>query len=393
MRLKGEPKKHLITKNAHQLQLSSALQKEAVPGETIQLTIDAQLQVIGYDLFEKFQSQGSLVCLDPHTGEILALVSYPGYDPHLLREDPHCYHQDERRPMFFRALQGLYPPASIVKPFLGIAALEDTIVTPTVTIYDPGYYQLPGTQKRFHDWKRVGHRNTNLHQAIVESCDTYFYWLGHKMGIEKMTQWFSLFGFGARFEAIPFTHKIGVTPSVEWKRQTLHQPWFLGETIIAAIGQGFFSTTPLHLAYAGGLLASRGKTPTPSLLKGEIGSPPSEKLGEIQSWEIIHQAMREVITSPQGTAYSRLSKKLKYPLAGKTGTAQVVSNETAKAYKEFSHRDHSLFLAFDVIDKPELVVVVVCEHQPFAAEIAGEFMNQALGLIHKTKILTTVAPV
>ncbi|NBV27880.1 penicillin-binding protein 2 [bacterium] len=371
--LRGKPKVIAVDKTARQLIVQSTELKPSEPGDDIHLTLDIQLQAIAYKILESFNVVGSIVALDPRSGEILVAVSYPSYNPELVRSQPLIYNQDSRLPLFFRALNGLYPPASLVKPILGLAALEEGLITTQTTLVDPGYYQLKGYPQRFHDWKKHGHGEVNLKKAIAQSCDTFFYSLGDQLGIDVMSDWFARFGFGKDFN-LPISQKTGILPSKQWKMTYFKESWYPGESVLTAIGQGYFSSTPLHLSYAAALLASKGTTPLPSLILNQATQSHEDYFGSVQYWNVIHEAMDAVITSTHGTAHRRLAK-FNLPIIGKTGTAQVVSHQKAQLDLQ-THLDHSLFMAFAPKKNPTIALAVVVEHQNCATDIAGAFFNE-----------------
>ena len=372
--LKGKSSKILIEKNAQQKMLGTSTADDGKKGQDLILTIDHKLQTLAYKILKNYQIAGAIVAIDTKSGEILAATSYPSFSPEKIRNDPSIYAQQNNQPMFNRAFNGLYPPASLVKPILGIAALEEALITKDTMIFDPGFFELEGSKKRYHDWKKNGHGYVNLSLSIAESCDTFFYKLGIDLGIEKMSQWFNLFGLGKNFE-LGLPHKTGIVPTKEWKLSALKEPWYKGESIVTAIGQGYLSATPLHLAYTAALIGSKGKTPQPTLIKGSTKILPSDKFKEITSWELIHDAMDMVISYKQGTAHKRLNY-LKLPIAGKTGTAQVVSHNKSEGSLNAAHKDHSLFMAFAPKDNPSLAIVVIIEHEQYATEIAGKFLKE-----------------
>jgi penicillin-binding protein 2 len=372
--LRGEPKIISLEKTAHQKIVDYSELKEAKPGTHLYLTLDAQLQMIAYRILESYRVEGSLVALNPQNGEILVAVSYPSFDPEILREQPTYYDKEKSLPLFFRAFHGLYPPASLVKPMLALAALEEGVINVDTTIIDPGYYQLKGHEQRFHDWKKNGHGEVNVIQAVAQSCDTFFYALGDQLGIDVMHDWFSRFGFGMDFK-LPVSHKKGILPSKIWKKQHLKERWYHGESVLTAIGQGYFSTTPLHLAYACALLASKGATPLPTLFKDQLSYDHDPYLSGLTHWDVIHEAMDRVVTSKKGTAHRRLAS-LKLPIVGKTGTAQVVSQQKSQRNYQRNFLDHSLFMAFAPKKNPSIAIAVVVEHQQYATEIAGIFFSK-----------------
>jgi penicillin-binding protein 2 len=236
-------------------------QTNPIPGKNLYLTIDSKLQIIAEQALAGHR--GAVVAIQPATGEILALVSEPSYDPNLFIEginanDYKALHDSPNRPLYNRALRGLYPPASTVKPLMAIAALSFGVINPEFSLYDPGWYQINGVGHVFHDWKRHGHGTVNLRRAIVSSCDTYFFNLAHHMGIQHMDDMLTRFGYGD-FTGIDVEEELpGVVASPEWKKRNKGMAWYPGDTLITGIGQGYMLVTPLQLANAVATIANRG---------------------------------------------------------------------------------------------------------------------------------------
>ncbi|HKJ95501.1 MAG TPA: penicillin-binding protein 2 [Gammaproteobacteria bacterium] len=369
-----------------------------VPGKDIYLTLDMRLQQAAEKALG--DNSGAIVAIDPRNGEVLAMVSKPAFDPNLFvngisLEDYRALQTGKDNPLFNRVTRGQYPPGSTVKPFYGLAGLELGIRKADDVIDCHGSYSIPGVDHRWRDWKRWGHGPVKLKQAIAQSCDVYFYGLAYKMGINAMHDFMTPFGFGRRTGVDLPGELTGVMPSKAWKRRERGKPWYNGETVIAGIGQGFTTATPLQLAYATALMADDGKkiaphlrrmTRAPGADRPQLDPPaiPKKddaiKLKHPEHWDEIHKAMQAVIYSPKGTA--RALNDSAYRVAGKTGTAQVFglgSNETYKADevpKEL--RDHALFVAFAPADNPRIAVSVVVEHggsSHTAVPIAGKVMD------------------
>ncbi|MCS4505523.1 penicillin-binding protein 2 [Arhodomonas aquaeolei] len=351
-----------------------------VPGEDLQLSLDVRLQKVAEGALG--EESGAIVAIDPQTGELLAMASTPTFDPNLFvngisLEDYRSLQQGKDKPLFNRVLRGQYPPGSTIKPFMGLAGLETGTTTPEETIYDPGYYSIPGVDHRWRCWKRGGHGTVNMHDAIEESCDTYFYDLAYKMGINAMHDFLLPFGIG-RSTGVDLSGELsGLMPSKEWKRRVKGKPWYHGETIIAGIGQGYMLTTPLQLAYATATMANRGKRLRPHLLRSATGPDgkavpvpdphqrPPIQLDKPQRWETIIDAMHDVVQGPRGTA-RRVGRGAPYQFAGKTGTAQVFGIDKGEEYdaEELAKRlrDHALFISFAPLKDPKIAVAVVVEN-------------------------------
>lgn len=349
-----------------------------VAGHNIHLHLDAGLQQLAAEVFG--EHRGALVALDPSNGGVLALVSRPGFDPNLFIDsiDQATWaelNHPMTRPLINRALRGVYPPGSTIKPFMGLAGLELGLRTPGDSILDPGYFSLPGSTHRYRDWKKDGHGVVDLKKSIAVSCDTYYYRLANQMGIEAMHRFLAQFGFGRKSGIDLEGELAGLLPNPEWKRRRFNQPWWPGETVIAGIGQGYMLATPLQLAVATMAIANDGVVYAPQLLRawqdpasGRMHYAAPRVLGRIplkpQHLAVIKQAMVEVML-PGGTA-AAAGAGAAYAFAGKTGTAQVIGIKQGARYDErriaAHHRDHALFIAFAPAEAPRIVVAVMVEN-------------------------------
>lgn len=349
-----------------------------VSGHDLKLYLDAGLQEVAEHAFGNFR--GGLVALDPKTGGVLALVSKPGFDPNLFVDgiDPETWkdlNESPDKPMVNRVLRGIYPPGSTIKPFMALAALELGLRRPTDSIVDPGYYSLPGSSHRYHDWKAGGHGVVDLHKSVVQSCDTYYYRLAVDMGIDRMHDFLAKFGFGSP-SGIDLTGESGgLLPSREWKARRWNKPWFLGETVIAGIGQGYHLATPLQLATATAVLANGGARVEPRLVQA-MRDPATRQWQSLpvtmrehaaldpRHLEIVRAAMVDVL-KPGGTAVAA-GAGAPYLIAGKTGTAQVVGMSQNQKYVASQvarqHRDHALFIAYAPADAPRIALAVLVEN-------------------------------
>jgi penicillin-binding protein 2 len=354
------------------------------PGENLVLSLDMRLQVATQEAMKDVR--GASVVIDPTNGDVLALVSTPSFDPNrfatgLSRADFVALQTDPDKPLFNRALAGTYPPGSTMKPFLALAALQHEALNPGQTVFCPGHFRLPGQTHRYRDWRPQGHGNVDMHEALVQSCDVYFYQLALALGIDNMAHGMREFGFGAPVGLDIGGENRGVVPSREWKKRQFSrredQVWFPGETVITGIGQGFTLVTPVQLAHAGAVLAARGKNFKPRLLIGTEDArtrettwvPPVEE-GSIEGvspeqWETVHAAMVGVTNEPRGSGRTAMLGAT-YKIAGKTGTAQVVNIAQDGKYDEEEIderlRDHGLFVAYAPIDAPRIAVGVVIEN-------------------------------
>jgi penicillin-binding protein 2 len=349
-----------------------------VPGKDLRLHLDLDLQTVAEHAFGDFL--GGLVALDPNTGGVLALVSKPGFDPNLFIDgiDPETWkalNESPERPMVNRALRGIYPPGSTIKPFMALAGLELGVRKPLDSIVDPGFYSLPNSRHRFRDWKAGGHGVVDMRKSISQSCDVYYYRLAVDMGIDRMHDYLAQFGLGEKTGIDLDGESPGLLPSREWKQRRWKKSWFPGETVIAGIGQGYNLTTPLQLARAAAMLANGGKRieprlvaavrdplthvwqPLPGVVRGQMAIKP-------EHLDVVRAGMMDVMR-PGGTA-SAAAAGAPYTIAGKTGTAQVVGIKQGARYDASrlsrQYRDHALFIAFAPADNPKIAVAVLVEN-------------------------------
>ncbi|MEK9669948.1 MAG: penicillin-binding protein 2, partial [Gammaproteobacteria bacterium] len=342
---------------------------EPVPGADIPLHMDIGLTAKLYDVLG--DNRGAIVAIDPKNGGILGLASAPTYDANsfiggISQAEYSALQVDRDTPLFNRALRGQYPPGSTIKPMLGLVGLHYGAVSWKTEIADRGYFQLSGDDHKYRDWKKWGHGRVNMDKAVIESCDTYFYEMAVRLGIDQMSEGMQHFGFGRRQGRDIQGDLPGILPSREWKRSARNQSWYLGETIISGIGQGFWVTTPLQLAVATTAMARRGNFIEPhfSVLEDvDAGAP--VPIGDSMDWERMIDAMEDVLHGELGTARGA-ARGLNYRIAGKTGTAQVVGigqdEEYEAAEVEEGFRDHALFVGFAPADSPSIVVALIIEN-------------------------------
>ncbi|UCC56796.1 MAG: penicillin-binding protein 2 [Gammaproteobacteria bacterium] len=366
------------------------------PGQNLYLTLDSRLQAAAEKAFGDYS--GSAIALDPKSGDVLALVSMPTYDPNpfvngIDSDDYARLRDDPDEPLFNRALRGQYPPGSTVKPFMGLAGLEHGLTGVNSSTYCPGYYMLPGSTRKYRDWKRTGHGTVDLDTAITQSCDVFFYDLALSLGVGRMHDYLQHFGFGKRTGIDIVGELPGLLPSPAWKRKRRGEPWFPGETIITGIGQGFFLSTPLQLATATSVLANGGYWMMPTIIraKQEAGQdallPHRSQTAETlsinnpQNWDLVIHAMVDVVHSNRGTARS-IGKDSPYRIAGKTGTAQVYGLKEEEKYDAEAIpeelRDHALFIAFAPVDDPQIAVAVIVEHGGGGGAVAAPIARRIL---------------
>ncbi|MHA7840945.1 MAG: penicillin-binding protein 2 [Gammaproteobacteria bacterium] len=367
-----------------------------IPGDNIYLTIDASLQIAAEKALG--EQRGAVVAIDPNNGDILALVSQPSYDPNLFVQGiSHKAYEALKnapgRPLYNRAIRGQYPMASTIKPFFLLQGLNTGTIDLHYRIQDPGYYTLKNRKRPYHDWRKNGHGVVDVYRSIVVSCDTFFYGLAHRMGIETMADILHQFGFG-KTTGVDLTDELpGLVPTPQWKRRTRGTSWYPGDTVSAGIGQGYMLSTPLQLASAVGTIAMEGKRYQPHLmLKHETGAgnaayfdPVHHDIDDIASeyWSTVIRAMKGVIMDPSGTAGGRFGRDAPYSAAGKTGTAQKISLEKFKGYGGKTMvpdhlKDDTLFIAFAPIEHPKIAVAVVLESNHQAPHIARRVIDHYL---------------
>lgn len=365
----------------------------SLPGQNLLLTIDATLQEAAFKALA--QRSGAVVALNPRDGAVLALVSSPAFDPNLFTggiapEDWEALAGDPRHPMENRAISGQYPPGSTYKPVIAAAALEEGLVTPETTFFCNGAFELGN--RTFRCWQEKGHGNVNLHRALVESCDVYFYQLGKGLGVDRIARYARMFGLGAPLGVDLQREKGGLIPTRDWKLARFKQPWQMGETISLAIGQGYNLVTPLQLANLYATLASGGTRYRPRLLKqlessdgGVVKRYAPEKLGDLplrpETIQAITRGLWGAVNEKGGTGYAL--KRSQADVAGKTGTAQVIGlPQDAKARKAkrilAQHRDHALFACFAPHDRPEIAVAVIVENAGHGGSVAAPVARKVI---------------
>ena len=371
--------------------------KEVPPiaGANLHLSLDMELQKTAYEALEKYN--GAVVAIEVETGGVLTFVSRPGFDPNpfVIGISSGAYqalNSSPDQPLYNRALRGLYPPGSTIKPFMGLAGLELNAIGVKQLLHCPGYYQLPNDSHRYRDWRKGGHGSVNVTEAITQSCDVYFYRLASILGIDRIHSFLQQFSFGKRTGIDLIGEKAGLLPSREWKKARKNQNWFPGETVITGIGQGYHQVTPLQLASATATLANKGKVVTPHLVDKVVSDTtirPSEKNPKTTiplnsaNLKTVFAAMVNVVHSNRGTARS-IGLDINYHIAGKTGTAQVINIKQNASYNEnqiaFKQRDHALFISFAPADNPKIAVAVIAENGghggSVAAPIAAKVIKQ-----------------
>ncbi|MBI3187317.1 MAG: penicillin-binding protein 2 [Gammaproteobacteria bacterium] len=385
-----------IEVNAEGRELRVLDKTRPVPGKDLILSIDMDLQTAAEDALAGYN--GAVVAMTPKTGEVLVMASLPGFDPNLFVhgigfEDYNRLNTSEDRPLFNRAISGQYPPGSTIKPFMGLVGLEEKAIGAHESIFCRGYYMLAGEDRRYRDWKKEGHGHVALEQAIAQSCDVYYYELANRLGIDKMQGFLQHFGFGQVTGLDSVGERPGLLPSREWKQRARGKVWYPGETLIAGIGQGYVLTTPLQLATATSIMATRGVAARPHLV-GSIRDMATGTQQDVQpelteavkptrigDWQQVVDGMVSVMHGPRGTARGS-GLNLPFKMAGKTGTAQVFGVAQDKEYDELEVekklRDHALFIVFAPADDPQIAIGVIAENGGHGSSVAAPVARKVI---------------
>ena len=388
-RLHGQPGYEEVETNARGRVLRVLRQELPKPGQDLQLTLDADLQQRAYEALGNHR--GAVVAMLPGTGEVLALVSKPSFDPNpfvtgILQRDYQALLEHPGRPLFNRALRGGYEPGSTIKPFLALAGLAGGHLRPDETWYSDGTFQIPGRKRIYRDWKKGGHGRVDLQQALAQSVNGFFYNLALRMGIDEIHRWLAPFGFGQPTGIDLPQENPGLLPSRAWKRARHGSAWYDGETVIVGIGQGPFVVTPLQLAWAVNKLASRSDLPRPHLARREETAPEPGLLARIpvSAWEQVEEGMVAVVHDHRGSARA-IGQGLSFTMAGKTGTAQVfghredATDEERKVEDLAEHlRHHALFMAYAPVEAPRIAVAVVVEHGGGGSRVAAPVAREVI---------------
>jgi penicillin-binding protein 2 len=361
-----------------------------IPGNTVRLTIDLDLQRAASEALG--QRDGSVVLLDPNTGEILAYVNHPSFDPNVFARgirspEWKALLADEHRPLTDRAVQGQYPPGSVFKIVVAAAALEEAVVNPFTHIYCPGELKLG--KRRFRCWKRGGHGSMTLQEAITQSCDVFFYQLAQRLGVDTIARYARAFGLGQATGVEFASERAGTIPDAAWKRRRLGQPWFPGETLSVAIGQGYVTSTPMQVANLIAAVAA-GKRMHPIFVKS-IETPEGDVIRTETPQEVdvlklrqptlrlVRQALRDVVEEDSGTG--KKARVVGVEIAGKTGTSQVVrmgKQRRKSAELPWRHRDHAWFAAYAPASAPEVALAVLVEHAGSGGAVAAPVAHEVL---------------
>ncbi len=391
--LLGAPGLQQAEVNAQGRSLMVHNRKAPTPGSNLFLTLDAALQRTASQAMAG--REGAIVALEPSTGDVLALVSTPSFDPDVFGHsiDPDDYQdliRDTKNPLLNRAIQGQYAPGSTIKPLVALAGLESGHAIPNQPFYAAPQFKIPNYRRPFRDWKDEGHGWVTLSSSITQSCDVYFYSLAYRMGIDALEPFLAQFGLGQAQQIDLPGEQTGLLPNEAWKRKTHGQPWYPGETVIMGIGQGYLLLTPLQLAAATATLATRGVRMKPRLLRayeqdGQVIQNSTQELGRVTLsdptwWQLVTDAMVDVVHAENGTAW-RSGRGAAYRIAGKTGTAQVINYGEKRPDSEDlpAHiRDHSLFIAFAPAEAPKIALAVIVEHGGHGSTLAAPIARQIL---------------
>lgn len=395
--LRGLPGAEIVEANAYGRPLRELEYRASTPGRDLVLTIDSRVQLVAERALGVYD--GAVVAIDPRSGDIVAMVSKPGFDPHLFVDgiDTKTYKallEDPKRPLYNRALQGTYPPGSTIKPFMALAGLENDVIDASHREYCSGAMGLPNSSRKYRCWKRQGHGSLDMMGGIMRSCDIYFYQLAMTLGIDRIHDFLGDFGLGAPTQVDLPLEKGALLPSREWKRRVRREAWYPGETLNIGIGQGYLTVTPMQLAQATARMSMRGGGFKPHIVRaeqdpitGEQFPVAPEALPPIphrhpEDWEHVVEAMHGVTQTQGGTGYA-IFKDAPYTVAGKTGTAQVAGlSQDDKAptleSTSFHLRDHALFIAFAPADDPRIAIAVIAEHGGHGGSVAGPVARQVM---------------
>lgn len=392
--LLGEVGFENVETNARGRVLRVLERQDPKPGAELVLHLDVELQQAVLDALG--DQRGAVVAIDVQTGGVLAFVSQPAFDPNLFVtgisfDNYRALRDSPDKPLFNRALQGQYPPGSTIKPMLALGGLAAGVIDANTTIRDPGYYRLPNDRHKYRDWKAHGNQ-VDILQALIESCDVYFYDMAHRWGIDGMHDIASRFGLGTKTGIDLPVERPGLYPSREWKRGARGLPWFPGDNLNVVLGQGDVLATPLQLAVMTATIANRGKHYKPQIVKSINGIEQSvELLHQVEvkkeHWDLVFEGMEGVVSHPRGTG-KKAGAELDFKVAGKSGTAQLVSIAQGAKYDSKAlherHRDNALFVAFAPVDNPQIAVAVLVENgegggrvaAPVAREVFAEWMSR-----------------
>lgn len=390
-----------IEVDIHGRQLRTLEIEPPVPGQDLVLEIDIELQQRAQEILG--EQRGTIIVMDPEDGGLLAMVSQPSYDPNWFAqgisvEQYRSLLNSRHSPLLNRATQGGYPPASTIKPQLAVVGLEEGTITRDSQVWDPGWFQIKGVNHKYRDWLSWGHGWVNVDTAIIESCDTFYYDLALKLGIDTISEHMQQYGFGELTGIDIGEESPAVMPSRGWKRARFNQPWYAGETVSIGIGQSYWTVTPMQLAVATAVMVNRGERPVPRLLSSiqdagielpaVVEQKPPVQLRNPEHWDVALDGMEKVVSSIKGTAHKAF-RDAEYTSAGKTGTAQVRSIGQDEEYnaEEIAerYRDNAMYVGYAPVEDPEVVIVITAENviggggsvaAPMARELLDFYFSQ-----------------
>lgn len=396
--LRGAPGELQLEMNARGRVVRELARTEPVPGQDVKLTIDIGLQQFVEKRLEQEESAAAVV-IDVYTGAVYALLSHPGFDPNLFtygitQQDWDTLNSDPHLPLLNKALDGVYSPGSTFKIVTGLAGLDSGVMKPKDTVFCPGYMDLGN--HRFHCWKKGGHGAVNFVQAMAGSCDTYFYDLGKRVGIDKISLMAQRLGLGKK-TGIDFPHeRSGLIPSRSWKMATRNSSWQQGETLITAIGQGYVLASPMQLAVMMARVANGGYAVKPHIMMSDrdkaITTPQGRSLDfDPKDLAVLYEALSAVVNEPIGTAHGAHINEPGLSMAGKTGTAQVRRISTAERADgvvandalPWKDRDHALFVGYGPVESPRYACAVIVEHGGSGAHMAAPIVRDILAMCQK----------
>jgi len=375
--LRGIPGEKVIEVDSLGREIRLLKEKNPVKGEDTRLTLDINLQKEAEEAFA--ERPGALVAIKPDTGEVLGLVSKPSFDPnHFAKgvryEEWTALTQDKNKPLLNRALQSQYPPGSTFKIIMAIAALEEGVITPETKVECRGGMNYG--RWHFGCWRKQGHGVISLHRALVESCDVYFYEVGKRLGIDKIYDYASSFGLGKETGFNLVNERRGIIPNTKWKEETKKQPWYPGETLNTAIGQGYVAATPIQMAVMMSAVANGGNLYRPTLITDTTPVLSGKIKARHETLEIVKRALFGVVNEPGGTGWA--AKSGLASICGKTGTAQVIAMRGISQNQSEKFRDHAWFVAFAPIENPEISLSVFVEHGGHGGATAAPIAKKAI---------------
>jgi penicillin-binding protein 2 len=373
--LRGQDGERTVVVDSRGELLEEYARKDAIPGKNLTLSIDLDLQQEAARWLDGPEKVGAIVAMDPHNGEVLAMVSAPSYNPNLFarrlqKDDWQALLDDPYHPLQNRAIQNTYSPGSTFKVVMDTAGLTDHVVSESTRFFCTGSAVFYG--RPFRCWRKGGHGEVDSHSALKGSCDVYFYSVGQRLGIERIAKAARLFGLGSATGIDITGEKRGLVPDPEWSLKARKIPWYLGETISVSIGQGPLLITPLQMAELAAMVANGGYRVVPHLVKDAPVPPPQHVALDPDALRVVRQAMWAVVNEPGGTAYG--SARLPgVEIAGKTGTVQVIAQaqRLEESALPFKYRDHAWFTSFAPASDPRIVVTIFAEHGGSGSHVAA----------------------